>query len=283
MAIDSINFKNVNSIAPKKEVKEKEAPKTKEEIKDGKKKLALMATGAAAVAVAGIAIAMKIKGEKPIDGKTIAQASEAAQDVAQNVAENASKKAQDVAQDVAQKATSELPNEAKTFDDVIKLLPNPEDIKAGKGYIKNMDSTNPFKYNGFAFEIPTPKKLIDQNFYPDIQYRDSGEHAGKFIMSKTFYTKDGISRFVTILYDPKTGKKTISHPKEPRAMYVRKTIDGITTVNGKEKAKRTIEALKDGTKKISVDYYDGNPKPFCRKVITIAPDGKKTREMLAKT
>ena len=58
MAIDSINFKNVNSIAPKKEVKEKEAPKTKEEIKDGKKKLALMATGAASVAVAGIAIAM---------------------------------------------------------------------------------------------------------------------------------------------------------------------------------------------------------------------------------
>ena len=273
MAIDSINFKNVNSVAPKKEVKEKEAPKTKEEIKDGKKKLALMATGAATVAVAGIAIAMKIKGGKSINGKTIIQAS---------------KKAQGAAQTVAQNATSELANEAKTFDDVIKLLPNPEDIKAGKGVININGATVPFKNpkgapNIFLADVYDGFWTCNEKTPSTIDCIRYDKDSDKFIILKRFsILGKSDDTAIPISYDPKTGKKTISHPKEPRAIYVRKTVDGITTINGKEKAKRTIETLKDGTKKISVDYYDGNPKPFCRKVITIAPDGKKTREMLAK-
>lgn len=307
MAIDSINFKNVNSIAPKKEVKEKEAPKTKEEIKDGKKKLALMATGAAAVAVAGIAIAMKIKGGKPIDRKVITEASEKAQDVAQNVAENASKKAQDVAQtvaqkaaedvkiakgatesisqiaQVAQKASNELPNDPKTFDDLIKLLPSPEDIEAGKGVIK-IDGTN------IPFECP-PELSGNHRFLADLDgylHRTSNKKTpsilldticynkktGKFILGKEFFIEGRKKpKYITMSYDPKTGEKSVLR-KPHKYTPVRKTTNGCTKIDGYLKASRTTKILEDGTKEIYVYYHN---EPY-NKTIRITPDGKKTIE-----
>lgn len=48
--------------------------------------------------------------------------------------------------------------------------------------------------------------------------------------------------------------------------------NGITTLNGKQLAKRTQEIDKSGNKIITVDYGDENYK----KIITITPDGKKT-------
>lgn len=69
MVIDSVNGAN-NVLFKGNEIKtDEKQTKAPEQIKDGKKKLALAAAGIAVVTVAGIAIAAKIKSRKPVDVK----------------------------------------------------------------------------------------------------------------------------------------------------------------------------------------------------------------------
>ena len=63
------------------------------------------------------------------------------------------------------------------------------------------------------------------------------------------------------------------HPKTTDVKF-RETKNGITTINGEVRAKRTEEILPNGDKKITVDYG----KSRGQKIITISKDGTRTED-----
>lgn len=106
------NVKQQNFKGNTKSVSSQE--KTPQQIKNGKKKLALAAAGAATVAIVAIAIAAKMKSGKPVDGKGVQNLANGVQQAAEEITQGAGNKlangVQQAAEEVAQGAGNKLAN-----------------------------------------------------------------------------------------------------------------------------------------------------------------------------
>ena len=120
------NVKQQNFKGNTKSVSSQE--KTPQEIKNGKKKLALAAAGAATFAIAAIAIAAKMKSGKPVDGKGVQNLANGVQQAAEEVSQTAEEKLATRAQELVE----QFNQEAGVKLDQIKF-------NKGKAYTKNGD------------------------------------------------------------------------------------------------------------------------------------------------
>ena len=96
--IKAINNISSTSFKGNEVKKEEKAQKTPEQIKDGKKKLAIGLAAAATVAIASVAIVAKVKNRKAVDDKTVQNLTEKAQEVVSGVTQEATQKATQAAQ-----------------------------------------------------------------------------------------------------------------------------------------------------------------------------------------
>ncbi len=96
--IKAINNISSTSFKGNKVKKEEKAQKTPEQIKDGKKKLAIGLAAAATVAIAGATIAAKVKSGRAVDDKTVQNLTEKAQEVVSEATQGVTQKATQAAQ-----------------------------------------------------------------------------------------------------------------------------------------------------------------------------------------
>ncbi len=137
------NVKQQNFKGNTKSVSSQE--KTPQQIKNGKKKLALAAAGAATVAIAAIAIAAKMKSGKPVDGKGVQNLANGVQQAAEEVSQGAGNKlangVQQVAEEVSQTAEEKLANRAQElveqFNDEAGVKLNQIKFDKGEAYTKD--------------------------------------------------------------------------------------------------------------------------------------------------
>lgn len=137
------NVKQQNFKGNAKSVSSQE--KTPQEIKNGKKKLALAAAGAATVAIAAIAIAAKMKSGKPVDGKGVQNLANGVQQAAEEVSQGAGNKlangVQQVAEEVAQTAEEKLANRTQElveqFNEEVGVKLNQIKFNKGTAYTKD--------------------------------------------------------------------------------------------------------------------------------------------------
>lgn len=139
------NVKQQNFKGNAKSVSSQE--KTPQEIKNGKKKLALAAAGAATVAIAAIAIAAKMKSGKPVDGKGVQNLANGVQQAAEEVTQGAGNKlangVQQAAEEVSQTAEEKLATRAQElteqFNQEAGAKLNQIKFDKGKAYTKDGD------------------------------------------------------------------------------------------------------------------------------------------------
>ena len=137
------NVKQQNFKGNAKSVSSQE--KTPQEIKNGKKKLALAAAGAATVAIAAIAIAAKMKSGKPVDGKGVQNLANGVQQAAEEVAQGAGNKlangvqqaAEEVSQTVEEKLATRAQELTEQFNKEAGVKLNQIKFNKGTAYTKD--------------------------------------------------------------------------------------------------------------------------------------------------
>ena len=213
------NVKQQNFKGNTKSVSSQE--KTPQEIKNGKKKLALAAAGAATFAIAAIAIAAKMKSGKPVDGKGVQNLAngvqQAAEEVSQTAEEKLANRAQELVEQFNQEAGVKL-NQIKfnkgtaytkdgaTFEgNIIDTLKNGDKVKLtyvdgkiqsstriGKeNLIKEFDS-NAYHHKDLHRDVI--KKDLFGNEISKIEYLDSGLYNEEKAYVKTFATGEEFKR-----------------------------------------------------------------------------------------
>ena len=209
--IKAINNVSSTSFKGNEVKKEEKAQKTPEQIKDGKKKLAIGLAAAATVAIAGVTIASKVKSGRAVDDKTV---------------QNLTEKAQEVASEVAQEATQEVTQKATQAAQNFKFA----DIKFDKG----IASLNGEKFTGTVSDTLTGGDKITLTY-----------ENGKIMQSVREGSKNVTKKFEYGSYNPynsRVGTKITTLNSEGKVI-------GETKLGFSKDGKLNFKTFSDGTKK----------------------------------
>lgn len=227
--IKAINNVSNTSFKGSEVKKEEKTQKTPEQIKNGKKKLAIGLAAAATVAIAGITIAAKVKSGKSVDDKTV---------------QNLTEKAQEVASEVAQEATQGITQKATQAAQNIKLA----DIKFDKG----IASINGEKFTGTVSDTLTGGDKITMT-YKDGKIMQSVREGSKNVTKKFEYncapcSSADVTKITTLNSEGKVIRETELGFETVDKIKYRTFPDGTTRAWHKNGQIR-YEILPDGTGK----------------------------------